>query len=132
MKATAIDHLNLSIPEDSVDEYIQFYHDDLGFETEYVDEYRDGARSYFYIRLGSSCILHVSPTDAFDPPDRNNFNHFALFVDEQIETVKDRIAETSIEIQAEAVREGAIGTFPNVYIDDPAGYRVEIKVRSSE
>jgi catechol 2,3-dioxygenase-like lactoylglutathione lyase family enzyme len=127
MEATAIDHVNLRVPEDGVEAFAAFYRDEMGFDLEYYDEYRDGERGFFYVRLGPECILHVSPRETVPEPTGETVNHFAVFVDESMDEVMARIDAAGVEVQTEAVREGATGEYPCVYVEDPAGYTVEFK-----
>ena len=127
MEATAIDHVNVRVPDRDLDAYVEFYCDDMGFDLDYYDEYQAGERDFFYVRLGEDCIVHVSPRETIPEPDGRTFNHFAVFVDESIDTVKARIEAAAVEILTEAVREGGRGEHPCVYVEDPVGYTVEFK-----
>jgi catechol 2,3-dioxygenase-like lactoylglutathione lyase family enzyme len=129
MEAEAIDHVNVRVPESALEEFVAFYRDHMGFGLEYYDDYRAGERSFFYVRLGESCILHVSPRETVPEPTGENFNHFAVLVDEPRGEVKARLDEAGVEVETEAVREGAVGELPCVYVTDPAGYTVEFKSR---
>ena len=132
MNAEAIDHVNVRVPESGVEEFVAFYRDHMGFDLEYYDAYQSGERGFFYVRLGESCILHVSPRESVPEPTGENFNHFAVLVDEPLSAVTDRLDDAGVEIQTEAVREGAVGELPCVYVEDPAGYTVEFKSRSAD
>jgi catechol 2,3-dioxygenase-like lactoylglutathione lyase family enzyme len=132
MNAEAIDHVNLRVPESGVEEFVAFYRDHMGFDLEHYDAYQSGDRGFFYVRLGESCIVHVSPRESVPEPTGENFNHFAVLVDEPLSDVKARLDDAAVEIETEAVREGAVGELPCVYVTDPAGYTVEFKSRSAE
>ncbi|UPV73606.1 VOC family protein [Halorussus limi] len=128
MNVNWVDHLNLRIPEDGVDEFVALYRDALGFDTEHLDEYRAGETGFFYLRLTDESVFHVSPTDSFTPPDGDAFNHVALFVDEPRSTVRERLQESDAEIVEDVdSRLGATGRYPSVYFEDPFGYLVELK-----
>jgi len=127
MEATAIDHVNIRVPEDEVENYVAFYRDDMGFDLEYYDEYRAGEREFFYVRLGPECIIHVSPRETVPEPTGETINHVAVFVDESMDEVMDRIDAAGVEVLTEAVREGAAGEYPCVYVEDPVGYTIEFK-----
>ena len=129
MDAEAIDHVNLRVPESALEEFVAFYRDHMGFALEYYDDYRAGERGFFYVRLGESCIVHVSPRETVPEPTGENFNHFAVLVDEPLSSVTERLAAAGVEIETKAVREGAVGELPSVYVEDPAGYTVEFKTR---
>lgn len=128
MNARWIDHLNLRIPADRVDEFVAFYRDQLGFDLEHLDAYRDGEQGFFYLRLTEESVWHVSPTEAFSPPDGDAFNHVAVFVEEPRSAVRERIEASDAEI-VDVVdgRLGATGRYPSVYFEDPFGYLIELK-----
>lgn len=128
MNAEWIDHLNIRVPADRIDEFVALYGDSLGFEIEHLEDYRAGETGFFYLRLAENSVFHVSPTDSFTEPDNQAFNHVALFVDEPRETVRERLAASDAEI-VDVVDErlGATGAFPSIYFEDPFGYLVEIK-----
>jgi len=132
MNAEAIDHVNLRVSEASLEEFVAFYRDHMGFDLEYYEAYQSGDRGFFYVRLGESCIVHVSPRESVPEPTGENFNHFAVLVDEPLSEVRERLHEAGVEIETEAVREGAVGELPCVYVEDPAGYTVEFKSHSAE
>lgn len=127
MKARAIDHVNLRIPEDRIDEALTFYRDALGFETENLDAYRTGTRPLFTFRLGETCVIHVTPTDTFEVPTGNNFAHVAIVVTASIDAVRDVLADHGIEIERDGTPLGATGKNSAVYVRDPFGYLLEIK-----
>jgi len=127
MEATAIDHVNVRVPEDELDDYVSFYRDGMGFDLEYYDEYRAGERDFFYVRLGPECIVHVSPRETVPERTGETVNHFAVLVDEPMAEVKARIEAAGVEVLTEAVREGAVGEQPCIYVSDPVGYTVEFK-----
>jgi catechol 2,3-dioxygenase-like lactoylglutathione lyase family enzyme len=127
MNATAIDHVNLRVPEADVEAFVECYRDDLGFDLEHYNEYRAGELGFFFVRLGPNCIFHVSPRETVPPRDGETFNHVAVFVEASMDEVMDRIEAADVAVLTEAVREGATGEYPCVYIEDPVGYTVEFK-----
>jgi len=122
-----LDHVNLRIPENRVDDAAAFYRDTLGFPLEDLDAYRAGERPIFSVRLSETSIIHLSPSEAFEPPAEDNFDHAAIVVEESIDAVKRELEEADIAIERESTPKGATGTAPAVYIRDPFGYRLEIK-----
>lgn len=128
MNVESVDHLNLGIPEQRVEEFVTLYRDELGLELEHYDDYRDGERGFFYLRLTERSVVHVSPRESFSPPNDEAFDHLALFVDEPQAEVRERLRESSAEIVAEVDgRLGATGRYPSTYVEDPFGYTVELK-----
>jgi catechol 2,3-dioxygenase-like lactoylglutathione lyase family enzyme len=128
MEPSHLDHANLTIPADRVDDAVAFYRDALGFDLEDLDAYRAGDRPIFSIRLSATSLIHVSPSEEFEPPTGTNFDHLAVVVEESIDAIERELTEANIEIER-AARDlkGATGTAPAVYVRDPFGYRVEIK-----
>jgi len=123
-----LDHANLTIPADRVDDAVAFYRDALGFELEDLDAYRAGDRPIFSVRLSATSLLHVSPSESFEPPRETNFDHVAIVVEESIDAIERELTDAGIEIEREPrALKGATGTAPAVYVRDPFGYRVEIK-----
>lgn len=129
MEVDAIDHVNLCLPTDRIEDALAFYRDGLGFGVEDLAAYRDGDRPIFTFRLGETTVVHVRPLppEEFDPPSGNGYNHVALRVDRPIEEVKDLLAAADIEVETEGDRLGATGVAPAVYVRDPFGYRIELK-----
>ena len=128
MDATTIDHVNLKIPEDGKSEALTFYRDGLGFGADRLDVYESGEKPFFSIRLSAGNVLHLWPDEDFEAPTGTNYDHVAIRLDEPIESVKEALDEAGIEVQNEFEPLGATGTGPAVYVEDPFGYRVELKV----
>jgi len=130
MEVSAIDHVNIRIPADGVDEAVAFYRDGLGFEPENLDRYRDGERTLFSVRLNEESIIHIRPVESFTPPDGEGFDHFAIVVNDPIEAVRDRLDDADIPIERDGNPLGATGRAPAVYVRDPFGYLIELKSAS--
>jgi catechol 2,3-dioxygenase-like lactoylglutathione lyase family enzyme len=128
MDVRSIDHVNLRIPEDGVDEALEFYRDRLGFGIEGLERYRDGDQPFFDVRLAPAHVIHLWPTDEFESPTGNNYNHVALIVEDDIEAVKERLSAAEVPVESELDSPlGATGRAPAVYVRDPFDYRVELK-----
>ncbi len=128
MDVRAIDHVNLRIPAGGVDRALEFYRDCLGFAIEGLDHYRAGERSFFDVRLTPQHVVHLWPTESFDPPTGENYDHVALVVESDIETVKAELGRADVAIRNEIDAPlGATGRAPAVYVEDPFGYTVELK-----
>lgn len=124
--ASRIDHVNIRIPEDGVDEAVAFYRDVLGFEPERLGNYREGERTSFAFRISDTALLHVRPIDGFERPDGTNFDHFCVVVDD-LGATRERLAEADVEIEREGEPWGATGRAEAIYVEDPFGYRIELK-----
>jgi catechol 2,3-dioxygenase-like lactoylglutathione lyase family enzyme len=127
MQVRHIDHVNIKIPEDRVEDAVAFYRDVFGFEPEKLDAYRAGERTSFAFRLGETSLLHVRPVEDFEPPSGDNYDHFCLVLEAGIEELRDLLDEHGIEIRREGEPFGATGRAPAVYIEDPFGYVLELK-----
>lgn len=127
MHAQAIDHVNVRVPADRIDEAVAFYRDGLGFDTENLDAYREGERPLFSFRLNAESVIHVSPTDEFERPTETNYRHYCIVLDADIEEIKRVVDDAGIEIQRESNPLGATGRNPAVYVEDPFGYTLELK-----
>jgi catechol 2,3-dioxygenase-like lactoylglutathione lyase family enzyme len=128
MDVRTIDHVNLRIPVDGRNAALSYYVDSLGFESEGLERYESGDKPFFSIRLTPAHILHLWPSEEYNPTTGENFDHTALVVEEDIESVKATLDEAGIEIERELDSPfGATGKAPAVYIRDPFGYRLELK-----
>lgn len=125
MKYGGIDHVNIKIPEDNLEECLEFYRDKLGFKPEKLDLYREGERTSFAFRISEEAMLHIRSVDDFGSPEGDNFDHFCILVDGELEQLKDRIDEENIE--REETPWGATGRAPAIYVRDPFGYVIEFK-----
>ncbi|UPW01879.1 VOC family protein [Halorussus gelatinilyticus] len=132
MNATAIDHVNLKIPDDGKDAALDFYCDGLGFDADDLGVYESGEKPFFSIRLSPGSVLHLWPDADFEAPTGTNYDHVAIRLDESIAEVKATLDDAGIEILDEFEPLGATGTGPAVYVEGPFGYRVELKVESTE
>ncbi|MFB6299696.1 MAG: VOC family protein [Halobacteriales archaeon] len=127
MQTTAIDHVNLYIPETGVEDALRFYRDRLGFETENVEAYRRGDRSLFTFRpRGGGCVIHVIPDDGFEAPG-HNYNHLAIDLDAPTEEVETLIDTAGWTVERRRDRGNRPGADVAIYVRDPFGYTVELR-----
>ncbi|MDY6769111.1 MAG: VOC family protein [Candidatus Nanohaloarchaea archaeon] len=127
MDAERIDHVNLRIPADSVEDAVHFYRDVLGFEPEKLDLYRDGERTSFAFRIADTAMLHVRPVDDFREPGAENYDHLCIVVDTPLDELKQLLEEHGVDIDREGTPWGSTGRAPAVYVTDPFGYTIELK-----
>lgn len=127
MNAKRIDHLHLRIPADEIDHAIEFYRDHLGFALEDLEAFENGDRPIFHFRLTLDSIIHIRPVDDFIPPERQNFDHVAIILDEDIQDVKHELEDAGVIIEREGTPDGARGSAPAIYVRDPFGYLIELK-----
>jgi len=127
MQARHIDHVNLRIPADGVDDAREFYGERLGFGIE-DDSYAAGEKPFFDVRLTPEAVVHLWPTDSFEPPTATNYDHVAVLVEESIAEIEAELDEAGVEVEETLDSPlGATGEAPAVYVRDPFGYRVELK-----
>jgi len=130
MDVRTLDHVNLRIPPDGTEDALAFYRDRLGQPIEGLAAYRDGEQSFFDVRLAPAHVIHLWPTDAFEPPSGHNFTHVALTVDDGIRDLKPSLETAGVGVDREIDAPlGATGRAPAVYVTDPFGYRIELKAR---
>ena len=128
MDVEAIDHVNLRIPTESVDDATDFYGDRLGFDIEGLERFRDDEQSFFDVRLAPGHVIHLWPTGAFEAPSGDGFNHVALRLDADREAITERLAGNDVDVEMELDAPlGATGRAPAVYVRDPFGYLLELK-----
>ncbi|OYR48405.1 MULTISPECIES: VOC family protein [unclassified Halorubrum] len=129
MQARHIDHVNLRIPADGVDDAREFYGERLGFGIEDA-LYAADEKPFFDVRLSATAVVHLWPTDEFEPTTATNYDHVAVVVEESIDEIEAELDAAGVEIEKTLDEPlGATGEAPAVYVRDPFGYRVELKAR---
>lgn len=129
MKARHIDHVNLRIPADGVDDAREFYGEALGFGIEDA-LYEADDKPFFDVRLSATAVIHLWPTDEFEAPTATNYDHVAVVVEESVDEIETNLADAGVEIEKTLDSPfGATGEAGGVYLRDPFGYRVELKAR---
>jgi len=129
MQARHIDHVNLRIPVDGVDDAREFYGERLGFGIEDA-LYAADEKPFFDVRLSATAVIHLWPTDEFEPPAATNYDHVAVVVEESIDDIEAELDAAGVEVEKTLDEPlGATGEAPAVYVRDPFGYRVELKAR---
>lgn len=133
MNVASIDHVNLRIPADGLEQALAFYRDRLGFSIEGLEAHRRGDQSFVDVRLAPAHVLHLWPTADFEPPSGDNYSHTALVIDADLASIKADLADAGIAIDRTVDAPlGATGRGPAVYITDPFGYELELKARQGE
>jgi catechol 2,3-dioxygenase-like lactoylglutathione lyase family enzyme len=130
MQARHIDHINLRIPADGAPDAREFYGERLGFDIE-DGPYEAGEKPFFDVRLSSTAVIHCWPTADFEPPTATNYDHVAIGVEGSADEIETELAAAGVEIEKSLDEPlGATGESPAVYIRDPFGYRVELKMEA--
>ncbi len=126
MRAEVIDHVNLRIPRDGVDEAVRFYRDLLGFATQNLEGYRSGENTLFSFRPARGCKINIRPVAQFESPGVN-FDHLAVVVDSPEEALRTALSEAGVPIKRERDRSQLSGAAVAFYIEDPFGYSLELR-----
>jgi len=126
-----IDHVAIRVSD--LDESLEFYHDLLGLETRDGDRFEAGEVPFIAVVAGGRHI-HLVPTD--DEIDVGG-EHICLLVRSDAVDTREEIADLIDEIEAAGYtveegepyeRYGAYGNDPAIYVRDPDGRRVELKL----
>jgi catechol 2,3-dioxygenase-like lactoylglutathione lyase family enzyme len=130
VRCAALDHVNLRVADG--ERSLGFYRDVLGLEPERLDAWRRGDTSLLTLRINGTAVIHLRPTDGFEPPGEEElsaaWDHVALFVEGSMDDVVAELGRHGIAPEAEPFEAyGALGDGWAVYIRDPDGYRVELK-----
>ncbi|WP_144904365.1 VOC family protein [Halobellus captivus] len=132
MNGTAIDHVNLHIPEDGVGSALEFYRDALGFDIVGMDLYESGEKPFFSARLAPGAVIHLQPDAGFAPASEHTaYDHVAVRIDDTIEGIEDALAAADVDVERRLEPLGATGVGPAVYVTDPFGYRIELKAEQA-
>ena len=128
MKITGADHTNWRVR--GVERSLRFYRDVLGLEPLGLEEHRRGERSLVSLRVTPTFILHLRPDPDCEPVPTGGYDHLALVVEgTDPEALAKHLADSGVEIErsSESVV-GARGEGPALYVRDPDGYRIELKL----
>jgi len=132
MDIVDIDHVAIRVTD--LDRALEFYHDLLGLPVRDRDRYERGEVPYVAVVAGGRHI-HLVPTD--EPIDVGG-EHVCLLVRsetvdtrEETEQLLQRLEDHGVEVeQGEPYRRyGAYGRAWAVYVRDPDGRRVELKLQ---
>lgn len=131
METVDIDHVALRVTD--IDDALSFYADTLGMEVRDRDRFEDGEVPFVAVVAGGRHV-HLVPTD--DEIDvggehvcfllRSSETDTRDEAEKLIETLKD--AGYEVEEDEPHERYGAYGRDPAVYVRDPDGRRVELKL----
>lgn len=128
MKVTGADHTNWRVLDYKAS--LAFYRDVFGFEPFGVEEYESGERPLVSLRVTDDFILHLVPDSDFERSEGGGYDHLAFTVEGgSLEEVVEHFEGKGVEIERkfESIV-GAKGRGPAVYVRDPDGYRIEVKL----
>ena len=131
MKITSPDHTNWRVRD--LERSLRFYRDVLGLEPFGLEEYDRGERPIVSLRVTPNFILHLRPDSGFASTPTGGYDHLALVVeDADSEELARYLREAGVEVERrlEGVV-GARGEGEALYVRDPDGYLIELKLYSS-
>lgn len=130
MKITGADHTNWRVKD--LERSLRFYRDVLGLEPFGLEEYHRGERPIVSLRVTSTFILHLRLDTSFEPGSTGGYDHLALVVQTDAETLARHLGDSDVEVEQrlEGVV-GAQGEGEALYVRDPDGYLIELKLYGS-
>ena len=131
MKISGADHTNWRVSH--LDRSLRFYRDVLRLRPFGLEEFHREERPIVSLRVTPTFILHLRPDPSFEPGSTAGYDHLALVVEEtDAEALAEYLRSSGVEIErrSEGVV-GAQGEGEAVYVRDPDGYLIELKVYGS-
>ncbi len=130
MKITGADHTNWRVKD--LERSLCFYRDVLGLEPFGLEEYHRGERPIVSLRVTSTFILHLRPDPSFEPGPTGGYDHLALVVENDVETLAKHLGDSGVEVERRLKGVvGAQGEGEALYVRDPDGYLIELKLYDS-
>ena len=128
MKITGADHTNWRVKD--LQRSLRFYRDVLGLEPFGLEEYHREERPIVSLRVTPTFILHLRPDPSFKPGSTGGYDHLALVVEEtDVEALAEYLRTSGVEVERRS--EGVVGAQGEggaLYIRDPDGYLIELKL----
>jgi catechol 2,3-dioxygenase-like lactoylglutathione lyase family enzyme len=117
-----------------VEASVRFYEDVLDLHAYNLDEYRAGKSSLVSIRISETFILHLRPDPELEPAGSGGYDHLALVLENTTpETLAQHLADHGVEIERSLSNpKGAQGVGPALYVRDPDGYLIELKMYGTQ
>ncbi len=128
MRITGADHTNWRVRD--LGSSLAFYQGILGFEPFGVEEYESGERTLVSLRVTEDFILHLVPDAEFEGGSDSGYDHLAFVVEGvNLDELSDHFESKGVEVEErfESIV-GARGRGPAIYVRDPDGYRIELKL----
>ncbi len=128
MKIIGADHTNWRVKD--LERSLRFYRDVLGLEPFGLEEYQREERPIVSLRVTPTFILHLRPEPSFEPGSTGGYDHLALVVEEtDAEALAEYLRASGVEVEQrlEGVV-GARGEGEALYVCDPDGYLIELKL----
>ena len=125
MRIVGLDHIVLRCRD--VEASLAWYCGELGLEALDVERWRVGRRPFPSVRVDAGTIIDLFAVgaEAPEPPERGNLDHFALVV---AGATPEALLERFPAGQRADGLLGAKGLGTGIYVQDPDGYTVELRV----
>jgi catechol 2,3-dioxygenase-like lactoylglutathione lyase family enzyme len=132
MKIIAADHTNWRVRD--VERSLGFYRDVLGLEPFGLEEYERGEHPLVSLRVTPEFILHLRPDPTFETIPTGGYDHLALVVEgANPDVLAEYLEEAGVEIESTSENViGARGSGQALYVRDPDGYLIELKLYTDE
>ncbi|TLM73001.1 VOC family protein [Microbulbifer harenosus] len=119
MKVENIDHLNISGPENLIEEVREFYEEILGLK---VGSRPNFSRAGYWLYASDKAIIHLTVSEVNRSGSNTYFDHFAFRVT-GLPSAKKRLDSKGIEYKQSIVSEM---DQVQLFLSDPAGNGVEL------
>ncbi len=132
MKITDADHTNWRVRD--VERSLGFYRDILGLEPFGLEEYERGEHPLVSLRVTPGFILHLRPDPTFEAVSTGGYDHLALVVEgTNPDALAEHLTDAGVEIEGRSEDVvGARGSGEALYVRDPDGYLIELKLYDVE
>ena len=124
MRVKNVDHYVLAVQDPEA--VIAWYRDELGLPTERLDEWRRGEVLFASLRISDTTLIDVFQGE----PSGTNVDHVALVV-EDVDLEELAASGRFKVVMGPMDLWGARGTGRGLYIEDPAGNKVELRTYSN-
>lgn len=128
-----LDHVTLNVS--NMDEIVSFYRDVLGMQAEQYEEWQRGTARFPSLRANKGFRINLFPPDRWDGNGKglqspDSLNHLAFsFAREEWNTLLRRLEHRGVTvIEGPVRREGSKGMGESIYVLDPEGRKLELKV----
>ena len=132
MNITDADHTNWRVRD--VERSLRFYREVLGLEPFGLEEYERGEHPLVSLRVTPTFILHLRPDPTFEAVPTGGYDHLALVVEgTNPDALAKYLTEAGVKIEARSENViGARGPGEALYVRDPDGYLIELKLYNDE
>ena len=128
VKIVDADHTNWRVRD--LERSLGFYRDVLGLEPVGLEEHRRGERPLVALRVTPTFIVHLWPDPGFEPDGTGGYDHLALVAEgTDPDALEPLLREAGVEVERRSENVwGARGEGTALYVRDPDGYLIELKL----